>query len=113
MTLRAKLDIDLVTHDAGTATFVVNSLTEHSLTAPNVVQFTGGATPVTVGTSAVSISGPTVLTTLVVKNEGSQALRLAGSIDIQAGRVAVLPVTATVTVASVSGQGSYTALWVG
>lgn len=110
MTLRAKLDIDLVTHDAGTATFVVNSLTEHSLTAPNVVQYTGSAT---VGTSAVSISGPTVLSTLVVKNEGAQALRVAGAIDVQAGRVAVLPVTATVTVAAVTGQGTYSALWVG
>lgn len=110
MTLRAKLDIDLVTHDAGTATFIVNSVTEHSLTEPNVVQFTGGGT---VGTAAVALSGPTMLTTLVVKNEGSHALRLAGGIDIQAGRVAVLPVTATLTIASVSGQGSYTALWVG
>ena len=46
-------------------------------------------------------------------HEGSQALRIAGAINVSAGRVAVLPVTATVTVASVSGQGSYTALWVG
>lgn len=110
MTLRAKLDVDLVCHDSGTATFVVNSLSDHFLTEPNAVQFTGAAT---VGTSAVSISGPTVLTTLVIKNEGSQALRVAGAIDVQAGRVAVLPVTATVTVASVSGQGSYSSLWVG
>lgn len=113
MTLRAKLDVDLVCHDSGTATFVVSSLSDHFLTEPNAVQFTGGAVPVTVGTSAVSISGPTVLTTLVIKNEGSQALRVAGAIDVQAGRVAVLPVTATVTVASVSGQGSYSSLWVG
>lgn len=110
MTLRSKLDVDLVCHDAGTATFVVNSLSDHFLIEPNVVQYTGSAT---VGTSAVSISGPTILSTLVVKNEGSQALRLAGAINVSAGRVAVLPVTATVTVASVSGQGSYTALWVG
>lgn len=113
MSLRSKLDVDLVCHNAGTATFVVNSLSEHSLVEPNAIQFTGGAVPVTVGTSAVSISGPTVLTTLVIKNEGSQPLRVAGAIDIQAGRVAVLPVTATVTVASVSGQGSYSSLWVG
>lgn len=109
MTLRAKLDIDLVCHNAGTATFVVNSLSEHSLTEPNVVQYTPG----TVGTSAISISAPTVLTTLVLKNEGAGTLRLAGAIDIQPGRLAVLPVTATTTVAALSGQGSYTALWVG
>jgi len=110
MTLRSKLDVDLVCHDAGTATFVVNNLSDHFLIEPNVIQYTGSAT---VGTSAVSISGPTVLSTLVVKNEGTQPLRIAGAINISAGRVAVLPVTATVTVASVSGQGSYTALWVG
>jgi hypothetical protein len=110
MTLRSKLDVDLVCHDAGTATFVVNSVSDHFLIEPNVIQYIGSAT---VGTSAISISGPTVLSTLVVKNEGAQPLRLAGTIDVSAGRVAVLPVTATVTVASVSGQGSYTALWVG
>ena len=110
MTLRSKLDVDLVCHDAGTATFVVNSLSDHFLIEPNVIQYTG---PATVGTSAVSITGPTILSTLVVKNEGAQPLRIAGAINISAGRVAVLPVTATVTVASVSGQGSYTALWVG
>jgi hypothetical protein len=110
MTLRSKLDVDLVCHDAGTATFVVNSVSDHFLIEPNVIRYIGSAT---VGTSAVSISGPTVLSTLVVKNEGVQPLRLAGAIDVSAGRVAVLPVTATVTVASVSGQGSYTALWVG
>lgn len=110
MSLRSKLDVDLVCHDSGTATFVVNSVSDHFLIEPNVLQYTGSAT---VGTSAVSISGPTVLSTLVVKNEGTQPLRIAGAINISAGRVAVLPVTATVTVASVSGQGTYTALWVG
>lgn len=110
MTLRSKLDVDLVCHNAGTATFIVNSVSDHFLIEPNVIQYTGAAT---VGTTAISISGPTVLSTLVVKNEGSTSLRLAGAIDVQAGRVAVLPVTATITVASLSGQGSYTALWVG
>lgn len=110
MTLRSKLDIDLICHNAGTATFIVNSVSDHFLIEPNVVQFTG---PATVGTSAISISGPTILSTLVVKNEGSTTLRLAGAIDVQTGRVTVLPVTATVTVASLGGQGSYTALWVG
>ena len=110
MTLRSKLDIDLVCHDSGTATFVANRVSDHFLIEPNVIQYIGSAT---VGTSAVSITGPTILSTLVVKNEGSQSLRLAGAIDISAGRVAVLPVTATVTVAAVAGQGTYTALWVG
>lgn len=110
MTIKAKLDVDLVVHDAGTATFTVNSLSDHFLIDANVRQFTSAAT---VGTSAISITGPSVLSTLVVKNEGVNGLRVAGAVDISSGRVAVLPVTATVTVASVSGQGTYSALWVG
>lgn len=110
MTLRSKLDVDLICHDSGTATFIVNSVSDHFLIEPNVMQYTGAAT---VGTAAISITGPTILSTLVVKNEGSTTLRLAGAIDVSVGRVTVLPVTATVTVASLSGQGSYSALWVG
>jgi hypothetical protein len=110
MSIKAKLDVDLVVHDAGTATFTVNSLSDHFLIDANVKQYTDGAT---VGTSAISITGPSALSTLVVKNEGTPDLRVAGAFNVASGRVAVLPVTATVTVASVSGQGSYSALWVG
>lgn len=115
MTLRAKLDLDIVCHDSGTATFTVNTMSEHSMTSPAAVKFVGGATPVTVGTSAVSIVGPAVVSTLVVKNEGTQPLLVAGmSAPIGAGRLAVLPITATtVSIAAVSGQGSFSALWVG
>jgi hypothetical protein len=38
---------------------------------------------------------------------------VAGAIDVTAGRVAVLPVTSTVTVSSPAGNGAYTAVWVG
>ncbi len=118
MTLRAKLDFDLVSHDAGTATFIVNTLSDHWLSTPSEVRFTGGATPATVGTSAVTLVGPTVssaISTLVLKNAGSTPLRVAGmDAPIPAGRLAVLPFTASsVSIVSVSGQGSYTAMWVG
>lgn len=115
MSLRAKLDLDLVCHDAGTATFTANSLSEHWLTTPNEIKFVGGATPATVGTSAISIVGPTVVSTLAIKNEGSQPLLVAGmAAPVPAGRLAVLPITATtVSIAAVSGQGSFSALWVG
>jgi hypothetical protein len=38
---------------------------------------------------------------------------LAGAINVTADRVAVLPTTATITIASPSGNGSYSVLWVG
>lgn len=115
MSLRTKVDLDVVCHDEGTATFTVNALSEHWMSSPGGIKFVGGATPVTVGTSAVSITGPTAVSTLVVKNEGAQSLVVAGmAAPITAGRLAVLPITATsVTIAAVSGQGSYSALWVG
>lgn len=115
MTLRAKLDLDIVCHDSGTATFTVNTMSEHSLASPSAVKFAGGATPATVGTAAVSVAGPAVVSTLVVKNEGTQPLLVAGmSAPIAAGRLAVLPITATsVSIASVTGQGAFSVLWVG
>jgi hypothetical protein len=61
----------------------------------------------------VQITGTTPLSSLVVKNTGTGVLRLAGAIDVQAGRVACLPVTATITVSAPAGNGSYTALWMG
>ena len=56
MTLRSKLDVDLICHDSGTATFVVNSLSDHFLIEPNVMQYTGAATVGTSGRAGERVS---------------------------------------------------------
>jgi len=109
MSLRARIDVDAVYHDAGETTLTIGNLSEHlAPTLSSAHTISGSA-----GTAAVQIVGVTPLSTLVVKNTGTSVLRLAGSIDVSAGRVAVLPVTSTVTVSAPSGTGSYTALWMG
>lgn len=109
MTTKARIDIDAIYHDTGESTFTVGSLSEHTSSTPTSALTISG----TAATSAVQIVGSGPLSTLVVKNTGNGALRLAGAVDVAPGRVAVLPVTATITVAAPSGSGSYTALWVG
>lgn len=106
MTVKARIDVDAVYHDSDAASLTVGVLSEHISPSLTTAQTVNG----TVGTSAVQIVGAGPLSTLVVKNTGATSLRLAGSMDVAAGRVAVLPVTATITV---SGPGSYTALWMG
>lgn len=109
MTARARIDVDVVFQDGDSSTITVGSLTEHAQPAiTKAVASTG-----TAGTSAVSIVGTPPLSTLAVKNTGSGVLRLAGSIDVAAGRLVVLPVTATLTVSAPSGSGSYSYIWVG
>lgn len=109
MTVRTRIDTDVIFHDTNGSTFTVGSLSEHlSATPANAAMVSGS-----VGTAAVQIVGTGPLSTLAVKNTGSGVLRLAGAVDVAAGRVAVLPVTATITVAAVTGTGSYTAVWVG
>lgn len=109
MTARVRIDVDVVYQQGDTATITVGALTEHL--SPQIV----GAQAIsgTVGTTAVSIVGTPPLSTLAIKNTGSGSLRLAGAFNVTAGRLAVLPVTATITVASVSGPGSYSCIWVG
>jgi hypothetical protein len=109
MTVRARIDVDAVYHNATDTSLLVGVLSEHLAPALTTAQTISGS----VGTAAVQISGTTPLSTLVVKNTGTSALRLAGGIDVVAGRLAVLPVTATITVSAPSGSGSYTALWMG
>jgi len=109
MTILARIDVDVVYQDQSPTSVTVGVLSDHLAVTPSVAQSTTG----TVGTAAVSIVGPTSLSTLVVKNTGTSPLRLAGGIDVTAGRVAVLPTTATITVSSPSGSGSYSVLWVG
>lgn len=107
MTIRARLDVDAVFHDATDTSLTVGSLAEHLALTPAVASaFTASA-----GTAAISISGPsTQLSTLVVKNTGTASLRIGGTIDIPAGRLAVIPTTATTTI---SGPGTYSVVWIG
>lgn len=109
MTVRARVDVDVVFQDATATTLTIGSLTDHLSVAPAAAQATTG----TCTTVAVSITGPATLSTLVLKNLGPGPLRVAGAIDLTADRVAVLPTTATVTVASVDGTSSYSCVWVG
>ena len=109
MSIKARVDVSVIYHDTDGATFSVGSLTDNRMTEPSVATTVTG----TVGTSAVSIAGSGSLSTLAIKNTGTATLRVAGAIDISAGRVAVLPVTSTVTVAAPAGVGAYTAVWVG
>jgi hypothetical protein len=109
MTVRARIDIDTVYHDASDTSLTIGNLSEHISPALTTAQTINGS----VGTALVQIVGATPLSTLVVKNTGSSVLRLAGSINVSAGRLAVLPVTATITVSAPSGSGTYTALWMG
>jgi len=109
MSVRARIDIDVVYHDSTATTLTVGNLAEHLSPPLTVAQTITG----TAGTSAVQIVGSGALSSLIVKNTGNGVIRLAGAIDVQAGRVACLPVTATITVAAPAGSGSYTALWMG
>lgn len=109
MTIRARIDIDTVYHDASDTSLVIGTLAEHLSPALTTAQTISGS----VGTASVQIVGTTPLSTLVVKNTGASVLRLGGSINVSAGRLAVLPVTATITVSAPSGSGTYTAIWMG
>lgn len=109
MSTKARIDIDVVSQSGDTATITVATLSEHFM--PNITsaqQIVGS-----VGTAAVQIVGTPPLSTLAVKNTGNGVLRLNESIDVSAGRLAVLPVTATITVSAPGGSGSYSAIWVG
>lgn len=109
MTARVRVDTDVVFQQGDTATITVGSLTEHLSPSISSAQTISG----TVGTTAVSISGAGPLSTLALKNTGQGMLRVAGAVDLSPGRLAILPITATVTVAVASGQGSYSCIWVG
>lgn len=109
MTIRYRVDTDVIYHDQTDTSFAIGSLSEHTMaTATSALTVAG-----TASTAAVQIVGSGPLSTMAVKNTGTAVLRLAGAIDVPAGRVAVVPTTATITVAAVAGTASYTALWIG
>ena len=107
MSVRARVDVDVVFHDYSDVSLSVGSASEHLYVTP------GGAVAVsgTVGTSAVTITGPASCSSFAIKNTGTTVLRLGGVINIPASRLAVIPTTATVQ--SVGGNGAYSCVWVG
>ena len=109
MTIRARIDTDVIYHNTSDTTFTIGSLSEHSMSAATSALTISS----TAATTAVQIVGSGPLSTLAVKNTGTTVLRLAGAIDVPAGRLAVIPTTVTITVSAPSGSGSYSALWIG
>lgn len=110
MSFQARVDVDVVFHESSGSTFAVGSVDDHQFVEPAGCETLTGS----VGTAATSlVSSVPTLSTLAIKNTGSGVLRVAGAIDVTAGRVAVLPVTSAVTVEAPSGSGQYAAIWVG
>lgn len=109
MTAKTRIDVDVIYQSTTNKTITLDYLTDHiAADVSNAVSYGS-----TVGATAVSIPGSPPLTTLAVQNTGSSPLRLAGSLDVAAGRLAILPVTATITVSAPSGSGRYSAIWIG
>lgn len=110
MSVQARIDCDVVFHDQDGGVFTLGSASEHIRVSPTAATTISGS----VGTAAVSLtSSVATLSTLAIKNTGTNLLRVAGAFNVPAGRMTVLPVTATVTVASVSGTTDYVAVWIG
>jgi hypothetical protein len=111
MSIEARVHAEIVYHDKGTATFTIGSVTDHIYATPlKAGILTAVATTVV---TAVPITGS--VTTLGIKNTGSTPILIGGSLAIASGRLAILPVTATVTVSvgTTSAISSYTAVWLG
>lgn len=108
MSVTSRLDVDLVYHNATDTTFEVGVLSEHLASTATAMAVSG-----TVGTSAVSVGSTGTMTTLAVKNVGGTVLRINGAVSIPVGRLAIIPATAAVTIASASGVGSHSSIWVG
>lgn len=108
MSFQARIDIDVVYHETTEGTFALGSIDEHLRQNPTRCEtvsdtLTTSAEPIT--TQALS-----TVSMLAIKNTGSSTIRLEGSIDISAGRLAVLPVTELPSVSAPSGSGSYSAV---
>lgn len=109
MSIQARVHADVVFHDKSASTFTVGSLSDHVFSTPSTASIiTAVAT-----TQSANISGFGTLTTLAIKNTGTEPIRVAGAIVVPAGRMAVLPVTATVSVQTTAGESAYTAIRIG
>lgn len=109
MSIEARVHSDVVFHNKSGATFTVGSLSDHVFSTPSQAAIVSG----TATTTVVSIVGSGPLATLAVKNTGTEPIRLAGAINVPPGRMAVLPVTATVTVQTTASVSAYSAVWIG
>ncbi len=110
MSFQARVDVDVVFHESSGSTFAVGSVDDHQFVEPAGCETLTG----TVTSEATTLSSSVgTLSTLAIKNTGTGTLRIAGVIDIPAGRVAVLPVTSPVAVEAPAGSGQYAAIWVG
>lgn len=109
MTVNATIDIDVIYHNTDGQTFTVGAATDHLRSSPAAAYTLTG----TAGTSSTTLTASGSLTTLAIKNTGANVLRVAGAIDVSAGRLAVLPVTATVSVSAPAGPTQYSAVWLG
>lgn len=109
MSIEARVHAEIVYHDKGTATFTIGSVTDHIYATPTVA----GVLTATATTVAANVPITGTVTTLGIKNTGSTPIRIGGVIPVSAGRLAILPVTATVSVGTTAGASSYTAVWLG
>lgn len=109
MSIQARVHSDVVFHDKDATSFTLGALSDHVFSSPSVATIqTATAT-----TQASSIVGSGSLTTLAVKNTGTEPIVLADALSIQPGRMAVLPVTATISVQTTSSSSTYSAIWIG
>lgn len=109
MSIEARVHAEVVYHDKGTATFTVGSVTDHVYGTP---VFSGVLTAVAT-TAVVTIPVTGNVTTIGLKNTGSTPILVNRAVVVTPSRMAILPVTATVSVSTASGASSYTAVWIG
>lgn len=110
MSFQSRVNVDVVFHESDGAVFTVGSVSDHRATTSSCETLTGS---LTAEGFTIQAAGVTSLSTLALKNTGTQTLRIVSEIDVPAGRVAVLPTTSSVTVQAPGGSGQYTAVWVG
>jgi hypothetical protein len=109
MSIEARVHAEVVYHDKGTATFTVGAVTDHIYGTPI---YSGILTAVaTTAISTIPVVGN--VTTIGLKNTGSTPILVNRAISVLPSRLAVLPVTATISVSTASGASSYTAVWIG
>jgi hypothetical protein len=109
MSIEARVHAEIVYHDKGTATFTVGAVTDHAYATP----LSAGVLTAVATTAATAVPVTGSVTTLGIKNTGNTPIRLGGVIPISPGRLAILPVTATLTVSTTASVSSYTAVWLG
>lgn len=109
MSFEARVHADVVFHEKSSTSFTVGSLSDHIFETPSNATVFSGVAP----SLAENITPIDTMSTLALKNTGSENLTLAGVIIVPPGRMALLPTSQTLTVESQSGNGTYTAIWLG